>query len=97
MTAKVDTNYSQLFEFITKVCRVMPEYRRFDSRIYYPVGLLILSIFLSECAGCSTQMNKVIWLKKTFIGFLNFGVGAAVQLNLGVLHPNQQSVEWKMG
>jgi hypothetical protein len=55
-----------LLSFTKKVCRAMPEYRTINSRIVYPAGLLALAAFLAECAGCTAQMAKAIWLQENF-------------------------------
>ena len=54
-----------LVRLVRRVCLVMPDFRRVD-RVEYPAGLLTLSIFLAECAGCVAQKSKEIWLKEHF-------------------------------
>ena len=54
-----------LVRLVRRVCLVMPDFRRVD-RVEYPAGLLTLSIFLAECAGCVAQKSKESWLKEHF-------------------------------
>ena len=52
MTDLAEGGTGQLFHFTKRVCRAIPEYRIVNQHLDYPVGLLALSVFLAECAGC---------------------------------------------